>query len=98
MGAGQAQEFASLVSEGLNLEIALLYHFQSNHFPPLPIACIPVAVKAIEAINEDDPGRLLELPGGITWKGQTSAPASACAESWHLEYFILGADDYYQED
>ena len=95
MGKKTAQEIAQDVNDGLtNLEAALIYHFRSNHYPPLPYSLIPIAIKIINGeVSEDEE---VELPEGIAWKGQKSAPVSACIEAWHLSEFLLNPDDYEQ--
>lgn len=95
MGSTTARDIANEVSEGLtNLEAALIYHFRSNHYPPLPLSLIPVAIQIVKGEVTDE----VELPDGITWRGQTSAPVSECIDAWHLEHFIISHEDYEQEE
>lgn len=84
MGALQAREFASATENGeIGLEAALTWHFRSNHYPPLPLSLIPVAIKVI---NNAKKGRYpnVKLPSGILYRGSKSAPAQACLREWHL--------------
>lgn len=91
MGALQAQAIADDVKDGnLNLEIALQFHFRSNHYPPLPLSLIPIAVKIIKGEVTDR----VTLPDGITYKGSKTAPVQACIKAWHLDSFLLNPDDY----
>jgi hypothetical protein len=32
----------------------------------------------------------IDLPAGVTWKGQTWATAEACVDGWHLDGFLDG--------
>ena len=97
MGRKNAEEMAESVSEGLtNLYVALIYHFRHNHYPPLPVSLIPIAISIINgSVSEED---VVLLPAGISWKGQTSAPVSECIQAWHLDSFMLNPDDYEQEE
>jgi hypothetical protein len=81
MGYTQAQEFAD---SGVGLETALSWHLQYNHYPPVPVSMVPVCVAAIDAMADDEPDRAVDLPDGISYRGQTSAPAWAIADQHHL--------------
>lgn len=94
MGSKISKELAQDVSEELtNLEAALTYHFRSNHYPPLPYSLIPVAIQIVKGEVTDE----VELPEGITWKGQKSAPVSECIKAWHLSEFLLNPDDWSEQ-
>lgn len=80
-----------MLEQGLDYERALAWHLNSNHFPPIP-EVFDSAVEAIEAGGEEDWDRLIELPEGVTWRDQVSAPAWACIEGWHLDGFIEGGE------
>jgi hypothetical protein len=49
---------------------------------------IPVCIAAIDAINEDDGSRSIELPASVHWRGEDFAPAWAIAEAHHLDPFL----------
>lgn len=76
------------LAEELSLEAGLAYHLQANHYPPVPVAMVQPCIDAIDAYWEDDYNRLIELPQDITWRGQTSAPASAIIEAHHLDAWL----------
>ena len=67
---------------------ALRWHLSSNHFPPLPESLIPVAKRAIQAARRGQWSMKITLPEEFTWKGQSTAPVSACITEWHLDAFI----------
>lgn len=90
MGNRTSEELATIT----NLEIALTLHFRNNHYPPLPLSLIPVAVKIIKGEVSDE----VELPTGITWKERPYAPVSECIDAWHLEHFIISHEDYEQAE
>ncbi len=70
------------------LRVALEWHLQSNHFPPIPVVMVPVAERAVLAARRGDYARHLRLPAGVLWRGKRSAPVSAFVESFHLAAFI----------
>jgi hypothetical protein len=76
------------LQENLSLETGLAYHLQANHYPPVPVAMVDACIEAIDAYHEEDYNRLIELPAGITWRGETSAPASAIADAHHLDAWL----------
>ena len=95
MGSQTARAIANDVKDKLtNLEAALIFHFRQNHYPPLPLSLIPIAIKII---NGEVSGTV-ELPKGITYKDGTSAPVHKCIEAWHLEHFVVSHGDYEQEE
>jgi hypothetical protein len=44
--------------------------------------------QAIDAYWEEDYDRLIELPDGVTWRGNSSAPANAIIEAHHLDAWL----------
>lgn len=96
MGSLAAQDMAAHAT----LEQALVWHLQSNHYPPVPVTMVPVCVEAIEAIEDGDTDRRIELPEGTLYRGQETAPAWAIAEAHHLDAFIAHEPDddvWYEE-
>ena len=81
------------LAEDLSLEAGLAYHLQANHYPPVPVAMVQPCIDAIDAYWEEDFGRMIELPGDITWRGQSSAPAHAIVDAHHLDAWLM-QDDY----
>jgi hypothetical protein len=54
---------------------------------------LPVAKAAIEAVNEDDPDRLVSMPDDMVFKdGREAVEAWRVVESLHLDEF-LGANE-----
>jgi hypothetical protein len=87
MGSNFANDLATM--EDLDLETAIGYHLQGNHYPPVPLSMVPVCIEAIDAIWEDDFQRECLLPEGVTYKnGQDTAPAWAIAEQHHLDAWL----------
>lgn len=77
-----------------NMMQVLTWHLTSNHYPPVPLSMIDPCLVAIGACNEGQPDFQVELPEGVSWRGNTTAPAWAIVESHHLEYFLDMDDDY----
>lgn len=92
MGANFARDLAGgeFISD-LRQQIGI--HLTSNHYPPVPVALVEPCVKAIEACNGGDWSADIDLPEGTTYKGETSAPASAIVEAHHLEFWLEPSDD-----
>lgn len=81
------------------LDVALVWHLQSNHFPPVHTDFIPVAKQAIAAAVEawvvDDPDPLaeeVEMPNGIV------KALGDIVEGLHLDAFIEQALAEYHEE
>ena len=83
-----------LVDSGISLEQGLTIHLTSNHYPPIPTSMVIPCIEAIYACADGDYERLIELPEGVTWRGNTSAPANAIAEAHHLDPFISDYADF----
>ena len=79
---------------GLDMESAIAMHLQGNHYPPVPPSMVQPCIDAIDAYWEDDSSREIELPEGVSWRGNTSAPAYAIIESHHLESWCSEDEDY----
>lgn len=88
MGRLAAEDFAAHAS----LETALHWHLTSNHFPPLPLSILPAALLVIELANAGEWDTRVDLPEGVTWRGETTAPVLACVEGWHLNAFLVEFD------
>ena len=76
------------LSEELDLEVALGYHLQGNHYPPVPLTMVQPCIDAIDAIHAGDGDTEIELPEGVLYKNKTTAPAHAIAEQHHLDAWL----------
>ena len=86
-----------LADSVLDLETQLAYHLQGNHYPPVPLSMVQPCIDAIDAYWEDELNREIELPEGVSWRGNTTAPAYAIIESHHLESWCQ-EDEYLDEE
>jgi len=80
------------LSEELDLEVALGYHLQGNHYPPVPLSMVEPCIEAIDAYWEEDFDRAIEMPKGVFYKGKTNAPAWAIVEQHHLDAWLPESD------
>lgn len=88
MGLNTALDLA----ENLDLELAIGYHLQGNHYPPVPLSMVQPCIDAIDAYYDEDYDRMIVLPEGVLWKGRDQAPSSAIIEAHHLEAWLPETD------
>jgi hypothetical protein len=84
-----------LADSALSLESSITIQLRNNHYPPVPYSMVPVCIEAINAYNDGDYNKNIDLPTDgfdsngepfqITWRGKTYAPANAIIEQHHLE-------------
>jgi len=86
MGSNLAHDLAGM--KDLSLDRSLAIQLTSNHYPPVPLTMIDPCKEAILAGREEDFDRLIDLPEGISWRGNTAAPARAIIEGHHLEAWL----------
>ena len=102
MGSNLSNEMADGTLEDLGISLTLedqiTIQLRSNHYPPVPYSMVQPCINAINACNEDDSNRQIELPEGVTWRNQTTAPAYAIVEGHHLEAWVSYEDDAYYDD
>ena len=72
----------------LDLEMAIGIHLRSNHYPPVPLSMVQPCIEAIDAYYEEDYRREIDLPEGISWRGQVTAPADAIIDAHHLSAWL----------
>ena len=88
MGSLQAQEMAEM----LEIESAIAWHLQSNHYPPVPASMIEPCLEAIRTVNENPSitgwHKAIQLPEGVKFRGEPVAPAWEIIEQHHLEPWL----------
>ena len=92
MGRNLAMELAGGTHD-LALQHQIKIQLTSNHYPPVPTSMVFPCIDAITAVNDGDRERLIELPEGVLWRNQASAPAYAIVDAHHLDPWI----DYDEE-
>jgi hypothetical protein len=76
------------LAEGISLDAGLAYHLQANHYPPVPVSMVDACIEAIDAYNDEDYRREIDLPEGVLWRGQVTAPADAIIDAHHLDAWL----------
>ena len=88
MGYNTALDLAS----EFDLEQGIAYHLQGNHYPPVPISMVKPCIDAIDAYYDESYDKLIEMPEGVSYKGNTHAPAWAIIEQHHLDAWLPESD------
>jgi hypothetical protein len=83
MGALQAREFAS--NTEITIEQQLTWHLQGNHFPPVPVSMVQPCIEAIDCYWSDELDREIDLPEGVLYRGNKTAPAREIIINHHLD-------------
>jgi hypothetical protein len=76
----------------LDLEMAISIHLRSNHYPPVPLSMVEPCIQAIDAYYDEDINKMIEMPEGVSYKGQAHAPAWAIIEQHHLNAWLPECD------
>ena len=84
MGSLQAAEMAEM----LEIESAISWHLQSNHFPPIPQSMVQPCIEAINNAIAGEWTKLVSLPEGVGYRGLTAAPTDAIIEQHHLDAWV----------
>jgi hypothetical protein len=91
MGATFATDLASM--DGLSIQQQLEIHLTSNFYPPVPASMAEPCMHAIQAYWEDDLDRLIILPDGVSWRGESTAPAYAMINQHRLYPWTEESED-----
>ena len=79
MGNNLSQDLAEM-DLGLSLRDSIRIQLQGNHYPPVPLSMVDACIDAINFYNNGEYHRNVDLPEGVSWKGNTHAPAYAIIE------------------
>ncbi len=82
-----------LAESQMSLEDQLAIHFRSNCYPPIPQQMIPTAVEAIDAYWEDDINKMITLPDGVTFRGQSEVSAYNVINSYRLDAWCMDSEE-----
>ena len=72
-------------------DTALVWHLESNHYPPIDLRFLPVAKAAIAAANEGDWDKVIDFPEGAQKESDT---AHAICDALHLSSFITYDEEF----
>ena len=92
MGSNLAIELATGVLGPISIEDQIRMHLTGNHYPPVPVSMVKPCIEAIDAYWEEDFDRAIEMPEGVSYKGDSHAPAWAIVEQHHLEAWLPECD------
>lgn len=81
-----------MASSDLTMERQLEWHLKANHYPPVPVSMVVPCKEAIEAYWADDLEKAIELPEGVTYRGNTTAPAREIIINHHLDAWCEEVD------
>lgn len=90
MGSNMAYDLAE--SDLIDLDTQIRIHLTSNHYPPVPTSMTQACLDAIDAWWDEDYNREISLPEGVSYRGNTTAPASAIVEAHHLNAWLPEGD------
>lgn len=96
MGLNFATELSTM--DTMPFEQQINIHLQYNFYPPVPSSMVQPCVEAIEAYNDEDYDREIEMPQGVEYKGRDTAPAWAIVEQHRLGPWTIDLDDYLDEE
>ena len=82
-----------LVESVIDINQSIAIHLTNNHYPPVPISMVQPCIDAIYAYDEEEYNKPIELPEGVMWRGQSSAPAHAIVEGHHLQPWLYSEGD-----
>ena len=88
MGSNMAYDLASNDLLDLDLDTQIQIHLTSNHYPPVPTSMVAPCIDAIDAYYDEDYNKLIEMPEGVSYRGEKFAPASAIIEQHHLDAWL----------
>lgn len=94
MGSTYAAGLIESVEEGaLTFERAIAIHLRSNCYPPVPSSMVGPCLEAINIVQDaqygdGDASDRVTLPDGVSWRGESDAPAYAIVDNFRLESFI----------
>ncbi len=89
MGRMQAEEMAA---QDIKLEVAVEWQLRSNHYPPVPMEMVAIAVKAIKLCREGKYDETIKTPFEHTTYGW-DVPARIVVESYRLEPWCYDEED-----
>jgi hypothetical protein len=75
MGSTTAMGIKDSVDRGwIQMRVAMEQHLVYNHYPPIPRSMIEPCLQAVEAGNDGDWNRIIDLPEGITYRAGKDVP------------------------
>lgn len=82
------QTALGIADTNISLDQQVSWHLSSNCYPPIPQLMVPVAVKAINAVLSTKGGEGIELPEGVSYRGDVKPNAYTIVENLRLWAFV----------
>jgi hypothetical protein len=82
------QTALGIAETNISLEQQVSWHFSGNCYPAIPQLMVPVAVKAINAVLSTKGGESIELPEGVSYRGDVKPNAYTIVENLRLWAFV----------
>lgn len=86
-------QLVEMLGMGVERRAAMAWHLRHNHYPPVPESMVNPCLEAIDYGLYGEYDELVELPEGVTWRGETEAPAWAIIEGHHLTAWLETESD-----
>jgi len=96
MGRNFATELSTMDTMSIEQQINL--HLQYNFYPPVPSSMVQPCIDAINAYWNEDFNAEIELPQGVEWRGQNTAPAHAIVDNHRLDVWLMEDENYYEDE
>lgn len=80
------------------LEQQITWHLRANCYPPVPLVMVGACIEAIGIVQaaqwgDCDLDEPVPLPDGVTYRGNTEAPAIALVNNYRLDAWIKPAGE-----
>lgn len=83
-----------IADSNISLEQQVSWHFQSNCYPPIPQLMVPLAVEAIDYAIADEWDEVLDLPEGVSFRGDTAVSVATIIDGLFLQAFVdVGSEE-----
>jgi hypothetical protein len=69
-------------------------HFSSNCYPPIPQFMLPVAIEAIQAVNEGDFDREIALPDNVQFRNSITVKACEAVDALYLNAWVFVTEEW----
>jgi len=84
MGSAMAYDLVDTT----DIDTALAIHLNANHYPPIGSEMIPACKEAIQLSREGLGQSLVDLPQGVHYRNDITAPAWAIVDAHHLHAWV----------
>jgi len=71
----------------ISLEQQIRWHLKGNHYPPVHDIFVPIAIEAINKVNECEGDTILKMPNGV------EKTACGIVEGLHLETWCYPSNE-----